>query len=163
MSNLLHWCDAVGYGAPMRTLLFCLALVLSASSFPAGAQTAVPAVEDAWIMTPPPGATEAAAYLTLRNVGGDRLLSVSCDCAARADLHNMSVVDGVMQMRPLRYGIAADNGVVVLSPSGAHIMLVGLAESLRDGDRVRLRLTMQNTGVLSAEAVVRHLGGHQHH
>lgn len=145
----------------MRALALILALVVAT---PAAAQVSAPIMESVWIMAPMPGVREAAAYLSVRNASGDRLLGVSCDCAARADLHDMRIIDGVMQMRPLRYGLAADDdGALTLRVGGAHIMLVGLVRRLRGGDRVRLRLTFEDAGVVEAEAVVRGPGGHQHH
>ncbi len=143
----------------MRTLALILAVFVVV---PATAQNSAPIVESAWIMAPPPGASEAAAYVSVRNASGDRLLGVSCDCAARADLHDMRIVDGVMQMRPLRYGLAASEaGALSLRVGGAHIMLVGLANRLRAGDRVMLRLTFEDAGVVVAEAVVRGPGRHR--
>jgi|CXWL01.1.fsa_nt_gi copper(I)-binding protein len=145
----------------MRALALVLAL---AFAVPAAAQISAPIVEDAWVMAPMPSATEAAVYLSIRNASGDRLLGASCDCATRADMHDMRLVDGVMQMRPMRYGLAADeNGALSFRAGGAHIMLVGLANRLRPGDRVRLRLTFEDAGVVEAEAVVRRPGAHQHH
>lgn len=137
----------------MRALALAFLLLLVS---PAVAQTSRPRVEDAWIMTPPPGATEAAAYMLVRGARGDRLLSVSCECAARAELHDMRSQDGVMIMRALPYGMApAPTGVLRLSPSGAHIMLVGLAAPLTDGARVPLRLTFRSAGVVPVTAIVR--------
>lgn len=147
----------------MRALALLLIFLFVAVT-PAAAQTSAPVVEDAWVMTPVPGATEAAAYLSVRNAVGDRLLSIACECAARADLHDMRVVNGIMEMRPLRYGVAPDAaGVITLSPNGAHVMLVGLAHRLRTGDHVRLRLTFRGAGVVEVEAEVHPPGRHSHH
>lgn len=144
----------------MRALAISLVLLFAA---PAAAQTSAPVVEGAWVMSPAPGATEASAYFSVRNAAGDRLLSVACECAARADLHDMRVVNGVMEMRPLRYGLAADaNGAIALSPNGAHIMLVGLARRLATGGHVRLRLTFRDAGVVEAEADIHPPGAHRH-
>jgi hypothetical protein len=121
----------------------------------AQAQTAL-TVENAWIMTPPPGASEAAAYVTIRSGPADRLLSVSCDCAARADLHEMSMNGAVMTMRPLRYGLATPaNASLAFGPHGTHIMLTGLTAPLREGQSVPLRLTFRDAGAVTATAIVR--------
>lgn len=133
-----------------------LIAAMVALATPAWAQARAPMAEDAWIMAPPSGVSEAAAYMTIRNARGDSLLSVACDCAARTELHDMSVENGVMRMRPLRYGVAAaPTGVIRFAPSGKHIMLVGLVSPLQEGEQVMLRLTFRNAGVVTVSASVR--------
>jgi copper(I)-binding protein len=123
---------------------------------PSAAQSPRIIVEDVWIMTPPPGATEAAAFVNVRSEGNDRLLSVSCACAARAELHEMRMEGATMSMRSLRYGAPVSaNAPLAMSQHGVHIMLIGLASPLREGDTVQLRLTFQNAGVASVDAEVR--------
>jgi copper(I)-binding protein len=147
---------------PVRALCSLLILMAAAAS-PAAAQNAIQ-VTDAWIMTPPPNASEASAYLSVRSASSDRLLSVSCDCSARAELHDMQVVNGVMEMRQLRYGIAVDaGGTIRLDPRGAHIMLIGLSGALEEGADVTLRLTFEDAGVVVAQARVRPIEARRQH
>ncbi|TIN73884.1 MAG: copper chaperone PCu(A)C, partial [Mesorhizobium sp.] len=51
-----------------------------------------------WSRATPPGAKVAGGYFTVTNKGGspDRLLSISSDISDKAELHEMSVKDGVM-------------------------------------------------------------------
>jgi|CXWL01.1.fsa_nt_gi copper(I)-binding protein len=139
----------------MRAILLAILTMVVAPL--AVAQSRALSVENAWIMTPSPGASEAAAYVTIRSgPAADRLLSVSCDCAARADLHEMSMNGAVMTMRLLRYGIAADaNATLTFGPHGIHIMLVGLTAPLLEGQAVPLRLTFREAGVVTVAASVR--------
>jgi hypothetical protein len=139
----------------MRAVL--LVLLTLAFAPLAQAQTRALSVENAWIMTPPPGATEAAAYLTIHSGPvADRLLSVSCECAARADLHEMLMNGAVMSMRPLRYGVATTaNGTLVFGPHGVHIMLTELTAPLSEGQSVPLRLTFRDAGIVATTAIVR--------
>jgi periplasmic copper chaperone A len=142
-------------GDSVRGLILSLMMMLSVTA-QAAAQPAQIVVEDVWIMTPPPGATEAAAFVTVRAESADRLLSVSCACAARAEMHEMQMDGAAMRMRPLRYGAPVIPGAPLdMGPHGIHIMLVGLITPLREGDRVGLRLTFQNAGIAAVEAEVR--------
>ena len=56
---------------------------------------------DLWCRATPPGAKVGAAYLTIENKGtaADRLVSVSSPAAGQADVHEMSMANGVMSMR----------------------------------------------------------------
>ncbi len=138
--------------SPAR-IAFALALVFALPAWP---QAPTLVVEDAWIMTPPASAREAAAYVTVRAAHDDRLLSVACTCAARGELHEMSMDGATMIMRPLRYGAAVSANVALrMGPHGVHVMLVGLTAPLREGQAVPLRLTFRDAGVVSVTAAVR--------
>ena len=140
----------------MRSFLLALVGLIVCGTTSVQAQAALVAGENAWIMTPPPGATEASAYLTIRASADDRLLSVSCACAARAQLHEMHMDGAVMRMRPLPYGVSiAAGSVLSMSPHGTHIMLLGLAAPLNLGQAVPLRLTFRDAGVVEIVAEVR--------
>ena len=60
-------------------------------------------VDHAWARATPGGAKTGAIYLTIANKGGapDKLLSASTPAAGLAQLHSMSMDNGVMKMRPL--------------------------------------------------------------
>ncbi|HCK83311.1 MAG TPA: hypothetical protein DHW63_01950 [Hyphomonadaceae bacterium] len=137
----------------MRSLALTL-MFLFAAATPAAAQAIT--VEIAWIMTPPPGASEASAFVTVRASADDRLLGVSCECAVRADLHEMSMNGSAMSMRPLRYGAPVfANAPLTMGPHGIHIMLTGITAPLRQGQFVPLRLTFRDAGIVTANAEVR--------
>jgi copper(I)-binding protein len=107
-------------------------------------------------MTPPPAAREAAAFVTVRAAQDDRLLSVACACAARAELHEMNMDGATMIMRPLRYGAPVSANVALrMGPHGVHVMLVGLTAPLQEGQDVPLRLTFRDAGVVIVTAAVR--------
>lgn len=74
-----------------------------AAEFKSGAIT----VEQPWSRATPGGAKVASGYLTIENSGDspDRLVSVTADIAGRTEIHQMSMTDGVVQMRQLRDGL----------------------------------------------------------
>lgn len=114
-----------------------------------------------------------AAYLTAANPSktADRLIAVSCACAARAELHDMSHQGGVMRMRPAPGGFEVPaGGTLVLAPGGRHVMLFGLKRALKEGERVDLELTFARAGKVKADFHVASkvpaapaAAGHGHH
>ena len=58
-------------------------------------------VEQPWARATPAGASTGAIYLTIANEAhdADRLLGASSDVADKLQIHEMKVVNGVMEMR----------------------------------------------------------------
>ena len=141
----------------MRPSLLTAMLTLCVAATGA-ASAATIEVKDAWIRTPPPGAPTAAGYATIINHGisSDRLTSASTRAAASAQLHQMSMAGGIMRMRPMTGGapIGASESLK-LSPSGDHLMLIGLKTPLKAGAHVRITLQFQRAGAVAADFVVR--------
>src|ERR1035438_5728651 len=86
-------------------------------------------ITQAWSRATPGGAKIGGGYLTIENRGStaDRLIGGSADVAGKVELHEMSMNNGVMTMRPLESGLAIEPGKTVkLAPGGYHLMLMGL-------------------------------------
>ena len=149
----------------MRTLskfVFMAALIAAAPV--ALAQTGGNAkitVEQPWARATPGGAKTGAAYMTLANKTdtADRLTGASSDVAAKVQIHEMKVVNGVMQMRPLTDGLAIPaNGSVTLKPGAYHVMLIGLKKPLVAGQSFPLTLTFAKAGNISVTVPVKAMG-----
>lgn len=111
------------------------------------AQPGQPKIENAWARATPGKAENGAAYLTVVSPVPDKLTGVSTPSAKSAELHNMTMEDGVMKMRPLPSGIDLPAGQpVTLKPGGIHIMLMGLKQPLKKGDSLPLTLTFEKAG-----------------
>ena len=96
-----------------------------------------------------PNAPVGGGYVILQNNGDtdDRLISVEMPMAAKSEIHDMSMTDGVMQMRPLKDGIEIPAGhSVVLQPGGKHLMFMGLSGQLEKGQSVPVTLNFENAG-----------------
>ena len=104
---------------------FAFAALLVAIAAPALAQgtgTSSIAVQQPWARATPAGATTGAVYMTFNNKTGsaDRLIGASSDAAEKLQIHEMKVVNGVMQMRQLDNGLPIPaGGSVVLEPSSS--------------------------------------------
>ena len=92
----------------------------------------------------------AAAYLTVRNRGGepDRLLGVSCACAAMVMPHQTTSVGGVARMAHEAAVIIPARGAVVFAPGGRHLMLTGVKAPIRAGSRVAMTLRFEKAGAV---------------
>lgn len=88
-------------------------------------------------------------YLTIANDGGDadRLTGASTDMAIVVEIHEMTDENGVGVMRPVEGGVKIPaGGEAVLEPSGVHLMLIGLTESLYPDTTYDLTLTFEHAG-----------------
>jgi copper(I)-binding protein len=128
---------------------------------PAGPGVAVGAltVSNAYIRQPA-SPDVAAAYLTVRNDGGDadRLSSAYCGAATTTTVHGEQ---GAMQAggtAPETPVSIAANSVVTLSPGKGHIMLDKLTGTLRAGDTVSLLLRFDKAGQVLVEVPVIGIG-----
>lgn len=126
-------------------------------------------IDDAWTRTTPEGAERTAVYLTVETTEADELVgaSVSADVAAAAELHE-TVTDagdeegmnheeeggGVTSMRAVEV-VPVPVGTTVFEPGGYHIMLMGLAAPLVDGDTFELSLDFENAGTRTVVVDVR--------
>ena len=149
----------------MRTLLTLAAatLLIVAASF-AFAQGASIQVEQPWARATPAGASTGAVYLTITNKSQemDRLLSASSDVADKLQIHEMKVVNGVMEMREVTGGLpVAADGSLELKPGSYHLMLIGLKKPLKAGETIPLTLDFEKAGKVSITAPIRAMGaGH---
>lgn len=140
---------ALALGVAMMVFAGC-----SAPAAPANPANIV--VEGAWIAAPR-GGDAASGFAKIRNTGAsaDRLLGVSTRRASMTMLHDMAITDGVMSMRAASAGFAVPGGgELALSPSGAHIMLMGISSPLQSGETVEMDLTFERAGRISVPFVV---------
>jgi len=101
-------------------------------------------IDDAWVGATVPGQPVAAGYMTLSAQAPLRLLRIETPSAKVAQLHSMTSDGGIMRMRELGALDLPEGRLVKLQPGGVHLMLSGLNAPLREGQRVRLTLTVQD-------------------
>ena len=103
-------------------------------------------IQAPWARATPGQAQNGAAYLTIVSPTTDRLTAASSPVAKKVELHTMSMEGGVMRMRPLAALDIPAGQTVALSPGGTHIMLLGLARPLREGQSFPLTLSFEHAG-----------------
>ena len=144
----------------MRRFSAAFAAVLSTALFvgAALAQNGDVQITGAWARATPGGAQAAAAYVTLEAPAGDRLTGVSTPAAKKADVHEMSMDNGVMKMRPVDGVDLPPGQKVTLKPGGYHIMLTGLARPLVEGQSFPLTLDFAKAGARQVTVSVQKVG-----
>lgn len=135
----------------MRPAIFATLLAVAGC-----AQQPDSAVSDGMVRLPAVEGSPGAAYFTLH--GGDAgrtLVTVESPDAGRAEMHDMTMTNGMMKMAPLTQGVVIPkNGTVTFAPGGKHVMLFGMKAGLKPGDPILLNFTFANgeTAQLMAEA-----------
>jgi copper(I)-binding protein len=118
-------------------------------------------ISQAWSRATPGGAKIAGGYLTIENKGStpDRLVGGAGEVAAKVELHEMAMNNGVMTMRPLDKGLTIEPGKAVkLAPGGLHLMLIDLKNPLKQGDKVPLTLEFEKAGKVNLSLDVQGVG-----
>jgi copper(I)-binding protein len=113
-------------------------------------------IEKPWARATPKGAEVGAAYVEIRNGGGDadRLTGGTADFA-NVEIHEMSMQGNVMQMREVKDGLAIPaHGDVKLTPGGYHLMLTGLKHPLVKGETAKVTLTFERAGAVTVDFAV---------
>jgi periplasmic copper chaperone A len=113
-------------------------------------------VSSPWSRPTPPVATVGVAYMTITNHGNsaERLVGASSTAAARVEVHETTMENGVMRMRPVADLEIMPHETVTLSPGGMHIMLLDLAAPLIAGERFPLALEFERAGEITVEVTV---------
>jgi periplasmic copper chaperone A len=148
----------------MKMRMLALALAIAACAAPAGAHDYKAQgllIDHPWARATPQGTTVGAGYLTVRNRGktADRLLSAATPVAGKVEIHQMTVKDGVMTMRPVEGGIPIAPGKSVeLKPGGYHLMLMDLKALLKAGENVPGSVVFEKAGKVDVEFVVEPIG-----
>lgn len=159
-------------GAAALALVAITTAALAHDTKPGHAAHTAPAAKagDIQILMPFARATPArvgGAFMTLKNDGhgADRLLKAASPVAESVELHT-HVKDGdVMRMRAVEAIPVAAHGSTALAPGGYHIMLIGLKQPLKAGERFALTLTFEKAGAVTLEVPVQQAGaggGHKH-
>jgi len=117
-------------------------------------------VEQPWARASAGPAKAGAAYMTLANMGNeaDRLIDVKSELAARTEMHNHIMENGVMKMRKVDGIEVAPGTPTALQPGGLHIMFLGLKKPFVEGEKLPLTLVFKNAGVIKVEFVVQGVG-----
>ncbi|MFC6489289.1 copper chaperone PCu(A)C [Nitratireductor sp. GCM10026969] len=126
-----------------------------------------------WARATPPGASTGGGFLTITNEGDtpDRLVSAASPIADRVEIHEMTVTDDVMKMRPVPDGVEIPAGETVeLKPGALHVMFLDLIGPIEQGKPVPVTLDFEKAGSIDVEMTVappgspgpEHAQGHEH-
>jgi len=142
-------------------LVFSAAALLAGPVAAADYKVGALDVTQLWARATPKGASTGAAYMTVTNTGSKaaRLSCASTVAAATCQIHEMTMSNGVMKMRPVEGGLEIKPGqTVTLKPGGYHIMLEGLKAPLKAGDNVEATLSSNDGGNVKVEFPIAAIG-----
>jgi copper(I)-binding protein len=131
----------------MRGAILALAALLVLATTALAKPSAI-VVSNAEVRASLGGSTNTAAYMTITNTGPvpDRLLSVTCACAAQAEVHATGMRGQMMTMVPAGPVVVPAHGHVTFAPGGLHVMLTGVKAPLIDGGRQDIVLRFERAG-----------------
>jgi len=106
-----------------------------------------------------------SAFLSITNTGSadDRLIDAHTPAAARAELHNHTMDNGVMKMRRVQAVDVPAGGMAMLKPGSFHIMLFELTSMLKEGDIFPMNLTFEKAGKTTVMVHVGKVGAGKSH
>jgi copper(I)-binding protein len=109
-------------------------------------QKALISVQQAYIRSSIPGTTVSSSYMTIENKGQKTvtLIGASSKISSRIEIHQHTLLDGMMRMRQLDLLEIKANQHVVLQPSGLHFMIFDLHQPLKASQKVELTLNFLN-------------------
>jgi copper(I)-binding protein len=140
-----------------RLLLFIITLTISALVFANDYKIGNLYINHAVARPSYPGQPSGAAYFSIENRGStlDKLISISSPIAKSVQIHTMSMEGGVMKMREADGIEIKPSSKIIMQPgNGYHIMLIGLKQPLKPGDKFPLTLTFEKAGKLRVPVVV---------
>ena len=134
----------------IAAVLAALALPAHGEDFTAGSLK----ISAPWARATPKGASVGGGYMTIANTGSapDRLVGGSSSIAKEVQVHEMTMDNGVMKMRPVTGGLEIKPGqTVTLKPGGYHIMFMKLNKQLKQGDHFKVTLDFAKAGKVDVD------------
>lgn len=121
---------------------------------------------DAFVRGLPPGQKNTAAFFTVANAGARAwtITRVTSDAADRVEMHRHEHNNGMMRMREVDTLTIEAQSSLQFAPGGLHLMLIGLKQALREGDRVTLQFINDAGESATTEfPVISVVNEHRHH
>jgi copper(I)-binding protein len=154
--------------APLFTLFFAAACGAPQQRAEHATTVGELTIEQPWAAPTPAGVDVSAGYLVIDNqtASDDRLLGATSTRAERVEVHEMTMVGAVMQMRPVESLTISTRQSVTLAPGGMHMMFYGVGEPFAEGQEIPVQLTFEHAGAIDVVLPVRrlppegHNGGH---
>jgi periplasmic copper chaperone A len=113
-----------------------------------------------------PTAKSGAVYMSIMNHGSteDKILSLSTDRAATAEIHETQMDGDIMKMRAVEGEIGIPAGATLdMKPGGFHIMLTGLKTPMKNGEILILTMQFEKAGEVKFEVPVGDVAAEHNH
>ncbi len=147
----------------MKNITLLLVSALSLSAFALDAKIGSITGAHPWARVTPGAVKNSAAFMMFDNKGtADKLISVTGDIAKEIQIHSMITEAGVMKMREIKSLDIPANGIAELKPGGFHVMLIGLKDGLKEGEKFPLKLKFEKAGEVTVQVTAEKPGAHDH-
>ncbi len=147
----------------MKKISVLFAALLAASAFAQDAKVGTITIGHPWARATPGAVKNSAAFMMFDNKGAaDKLIGVSGDIAKEIQIHSMITEAGVMKMREIKSLDIPANGMAELKPGGFHVMLIGLKDGLKEGEKFPLKLKFEKAGEITVQVTAEKPGAHDH-
>jgi copper(I)-binding protein len=126
----------------MKTPLFVLALLAAPLAHAADHKPGALTVSQPW-SRPTQAGMNAVGFMTIANTGKTPVIlqRVESAAAAKVEMHQSSMADGVMSMRRLDDGVVVPaGGQIAFAPGGYHLMLLNIKAAQGPGQKVPVTL-----------------------
>ena len=128
----------------MRSSRFASLTAAVCAAYLAYSAAAQVAVADAWVRGTVPGQKATGAFMRLTSLSDMALVGAASPAAKVVEIHEMKQEGGMMKMGAVNRVALPANKTVELKPGGYHIMMMDLAQPLKEGDTVPLTLTFED-------------------
>lgn len=127
----------------MQRILALIAFIIAFALYlgPAHAQVTV---SQAWVRATVPQQKATGAFMRLTSRSDARLVAARSPVAGVVEVHETTMTNDVMRMRPVEAVELPAGKTVELEPGGYHIMLMDLRRPLTEGESVVLTLVVEN-------------------
>lgn len=155
-----------------KTAVFLTAWIVGMAAVHAEVQVSKP-----WARATVPGQPASGVFMELKADADTRLVAAESQVAEHVEIHEMVMQNDVMRMRQIPALPLPAGQTVVLAPGGHHIMLIGLAHQLKEGQQLAVTLVFERDGKRDSvqvqvpvqalthggAAASGHMHGHDHH
>jgi len=145
-----------------KIYLFCLLLLCNFICFFGQANTILEnkksmlSVEHAYMRATIPGTSNSSAYMEIENKGDKTvtLLSANSNISPRIEIHQHTMVDGMMRMGKLNSIDIKPKERMKLQPFGLHLMVFDVKSPLKPQQAVELTLNFSNNESITMQIPV---------
>ncbi len=124
-----------------KQIALTASLVLALCSISAKAQVNV---KDAWIRATVAPQKVTGAFMHITAKQDSKLIAVTSNIADSVEIHSMEMDGDMMKMREIKELALPAGKTIELKPGGMHIMLFGLKKAVKEGEKIKLKLTVEN-------------------
>jgi copper(I)-binding protein len=120
-----------------------------------GAAHAQVTVSNAWVRATVAQQTATGAYMEIRSTQTLQLVGVRTPLTPVAQVHQMSMANGVMRMAEVASVEVGPTQPLELKPAGYHVMLMDLKQAVQPGQQILLTLVFSRPSGPELEVLVK--------